>query len=342
MSAPASHMLLETGEAADAVERLLSREVSTVADLARRIGKRRPTVVTTAARGSSDHAATYFKYLYEICCGTPVASIGPSVASVYQAPLHLENGVHLTVSQSGASPDIVALQAAAKTAGALTVAFVNATGSPLAREADVVVPLHAGPEKSVAATKSFIASCAALAALTAEVAGDADMAVGLRALPRRLATSPADWRGMEEVLRGTTSFYTAGRGPGYAIALEAALKAKETAALHAEAFSLAEMMHGPMRLAGTDFPILAFVPDDRALPHSDAAIRRLSETGVPVLSISTTPLPGLNVRVPSTGNGLIDPIAFVTDYYRLIELVTRKRGFDPDAPGSLKKVTQTI
>lgn len=335
-------MLRETGEAADAVERLLTAEAATFAALARKIADRRPAVITTAARGSSDHAATYFKYLYEITVGTPVASIGPSVASVYGTPLRLENGVHLTVSQSGASPDIVTLQAAAKRAGALTVALVNVTDGPLAREADMVVPLHAGTEKSVAATKSFIASCAVFAALTAAVSGDAGLSAALRALPQRLADLPPDLSPAQEMLTGASSFYTAGRGPGFAIALEAALKAKETAALHAEAFSLAELMHGPIRLVGRDFPVLVFIPDDRALPRNEAAIRRLAEIGAPVLSLSTKPLPGTNIAVRSTGNGLIDPIALVANYYRLIEAVTRRRGLDPDAPRGLNKVTETV
>ena len=159
-------MFRETGEAPEAVHRLLQREGRTFREIGRLVAERRPAVVTVAARGSSDHAVSFFKYLFEISCGIPVASIGPSVASVYHASLRVPGGLHITVSQSGASPDIIAVQDEAKRGGALTVAVVNVAESPLARAADIVLPIHAGEEKSVAATKSFIASAAALAAVT--------------------------------------------------------------------------------------------------------------------------------------------------------------------------------
>ncbi len=153
-------------------------------------------MVTTAARGSSDHAATFFKYLFEITCGVPVASVGPSIASVYGASLHLKGGIHFTVSQSGASPDIVALQDAAKRGGATTIAVVNVTDSPLAKQADIVLGLNAGAEKSVAATKSFIASVAALSGVTAAISGKRDLHAALEKLPEALqATSGIDTTG---------------------------------------------------------------------------------------------------------------------------------------------------
>jgi glucosamine--fructose-6-phosphate aminotransferase (isomerizing) len=159
-------MLQETEQSPAVVAKLLAAEVGTFAEIGR-LFEKSPTMITTAARGSSDHAATFFKYLMEIATGIPVASIGPSVASVYGAKLKLEGGLHFTVSQSGASPDIIAVQDAAKRGGATTVAVVNVTDSPLAKGADIVLSLHAGEEKSVAATKSFIASVAALSGVVA-------------------------------------------------------------------------------------------------------------------------------------------------------------------------------
>lgn len=335
-----SLMLQETGEAGDAVARLLAREGEAIAALAARVRALAPAVITTAARGSSDHAATYFKYVFEILTGIPVASIGPSIASVYQTPLKLRNGVHVTVSQSGASPDIVALQAAARAGGALTVAFVNVADSPLAQEADVVLPLHAGAERSVAATKSFIASCAGLAAFAAAFAENSAMTSALCALPGVLgAVGDAD-APVVDLLAGASSVYMAGRGPGFAIALEAALKAKETAALHAEAFSLAELMHGPARLAGRDLPVVAFVPSDQGRANALEALGRLREMGSPLARIGD--LDDASIRVPSTGDGLVDPIAMIGAYYRLIEAVAAARGHDPDAPRNLSKVTETV
>jgi glucosamine--fructose-6-phosphate aminotransferase (isomerizing) len=300
-------------------------------------------VVTTAARGSSDHAATFFKYLFEITCGVPVASVGPSIASVYGAPLHLKGGIHFTVSQSGASPDIVALQEAAKRGGATTIAVVNVTDSPLAKQADIVLGLNAGAEKSVAATKSFIASVAALTGVTAAIGGKRDLHSALDKLPEALlATAGIDTAEAEDVLFDAASLYTGGRGPAFAIALEAALKAKETAGLHAEAFSLAELMHGPMRLVQPGFPIVAFTPDDAAYGNNIQALERLQKLGATTVPFSSRPIAGINLRVPTTGNGLLDPLVSLLVYYRLIESVTRRKGFDPDRPANLLKVTETL
>jgi glucosamine--fructose-6-phosphate aminotransferase (isomerizing) len=336
-------MARETEESAAAVDRLLTRESKSIADLAARIAHRAPAVLTTSARGSSDHSATYFKYLFEICCGLPVASLGPSVVSVYGADLRLKGGVHLTVSQSGASPDIVALQSAARVGGSLTVAFLNVTDSPVGRDADIVIPLHAGEERSVAATKSFIAACAALAALTAGMSRDPELSSGLRALPSRLADVAPDFGPAAELLAASSSLYTAGRGPGFAMALEAALKAKETAALHAEAFSLAELMHGPARLAGSSLPVLAFLPHDAAFAANAASVARLAALASPIVTIGD-PVDGSRCHIPaaSTGSGLLDPIIQIGVYYRLIEKVARLNGSDPDRPPNLRKVTQTI
>ncbi|WP_159592870.1 SIS domain-containing protein [Chelativorans xinjiangense] len=343
MSEAPSLMFSETGEAAQAVARLLSREDKTFKELGRLIGERRPPVVTVAARGSSDHAVSFFKYLFEITAGIPVASIGPSVASVYRASLHLPGGLHITVSQSGASPDIIALQGEAKRGGALTVAVVNVADSPLAHGADVVLPIHAGEERSVAATKSFIASAAALAAVTQAATGDAGLAAGLARLPEALAAAcEADHAPALPLLAAAGSLYTAGRGPGFAIALEAALKAKETAKLHAEAFSLAELMHGPMQLVDEGFPILAFLPEDEALASSIQAVDRLSGLGAAVVAFSSRALGPRTIAVPSTGHGRLDPLVALVAYYRLVERLARERGLDPDAPDKLKKVTETI
>lgn len=336
-------MRIETGEAAATVSTLLDREAETFARIAALFADRQPGIVTTAARGSSDHAASFFKYLFEITTGRPVASIGPSVASVYATPLRLAGGVHFTISQSGASPDIVALQRAAAKGGAATVAVVNVLDSPLAREADIVLGLHAGPENSVAATKSCIAAAAALAGVTAAVAGDADLKTALARLPGALSGSLAEPDGqIVERLAATKSLYVSGRGTGFAVSLEAALKAKETCGIHAEAFSLAELMHGPMRLVETGFPVLAFLTDDRARPENDAALARLAQIGGDIVRIGADNAGPCEIRSASTGHGLLDPLAGLAAYYGLIERVALRLGHDPDRPRNLKKVTETV
>ncbi|ASV86105.1 SIS domain protein [Ochrobactrum quorumnocens] len=342
MQTAPSLMLQETEQSPSVVAKLLAAEAATFAEIGR-LFENSPWVITTAARGSSDHAATFFKYLMEIATGIPVASIGPSVASVYGAKLKLEGGLHFTVSQSGASPDIIAVQEAAKRGGATTVAVVNVTDSPLAKSADIVLALHAGEEKSVAATKSFIASVAALSGVVAAASEDKGLQVGLGRLPEALAaTKPEGRETVEDLLFNARSLFTGGRGTAYAISLEAALKAKETANIHAEAFSLAELMHGPMRLVEDGFPIISFIPRDEALKTSIEALNRLGSFGANLVSFGNAEVPGYRIPSASTGNGHLDPLVSLINYYRIIEAVTRRKGFDPDKPRNLAKVTSTV
>ncbi|MBO1039890.1 SIS domain-containing protein [Brucella pituitosa] len=342
MQTAPSLMLQETEQSPSVVAKLLEAEVGTFAEIGR-LFEKSPSVITTAARGSSDHAATFFKYLMEIATGIPVASIGPSVASVYGAELKLKGGLHFTVSQSGASPDIIAVQDAAKRGGAVTVAVVNVTDSPLAKGADIVLALHAGEEKSVAATKSFIASVAALSGVVAAASNEKKLKDGLSRLPEVLAaTRPEGREVVEDLLVEAKSLFTGGRGTAYAISLEAALKAKETANIHAEAFSLAELMHGPMRLVETGFPILSFIQQDEALETSIQALNRLGSFGANLVSFGDAEVPGHRVPSTSTGNGHLDPLVALINYYRIIETVTRRKGYDPDKPRHLNKVTSTV
>lgn len=343
MNSLSSLMLQETEQSPAVVAGLLEKEAGTFAEIARLFQKSEPAVITTAARGSSDHAATFFKYLMEITMGIPVASIGPSVASVYGSKLKLKNGLHFTVSQSGASPDIVAAQEAAKKGGATTIAVVNVVDSPLGNAADVVLALHAAEEKSVAATKSFIAAVAALSGVVASASGDASLQAGLQRLPDALAATRPDGReAVENLLFNARSLYTGGRGTAFAIALEAALKAKETANIHAEAFSLAELMHGPMRLVEEGFPIVSFLPRDEAFDTNMQALKRLHSFGASIVSLSDAETPGFRLPSASTGNAHLDPLVSLINYYRVIEAVTRRKGFDPDKPRNLNKVTVTV
>jgi glucosamine--fructose-6-phosphate aminotransferase (isomerizing) len=325
-------MRQETMEASSVVSRLLSAEAATIDEIKRIFRQRAPRVLTTAARGSSDHAASFFKYLFEISVGLPVASIGPSVTSVYNARLQLQDGLHFTVSQSGASPDIVALQKAAKQGGAL------------ANDADIVLNLNAGKEQSVAATKSCIAAAAALAAVTAAITEDQSLDRALARLPEalELTTHSTIDPAVISRLAAINEIYAVGRGTGFAVALEAALKAKETCGIHAEAFSLAEVMHGPIRLVRSDFPILAFLNQDEAYNASRQAVERLVGLGADVVAIGEGFVPEKTIRTAYTGNSLLDPIVGLGAYYRCIEQVAQARGLNPDTPVNLSKVTETL
>ena len=339
-----THMAAEIRETPDAVARLLDREGGALVAAGRRLAALGPPVVITCARGSSDNAAAYFKYLCEILVGVPVSSIGPSVASLYRAPLRLKGAAVVAVSQSGQSPDIVALQAAAKAAGAFSVAVVNDAASPLAAGADAVVPLHAGPERSVAATKSCLASAVALAALVAAWAGDDALAAAVRRLPDALrAATQADWARAVPALERAGSAYTVGRGPALPIAAEAALKLKETAMLHAEAFSGAEVMHGPLQLLQPGFPVIAFRQDDASMGAMAGAAARLRAAGGQVFEVATAS-PGATDWLPAapTGHPALDPLGMLLSFYGFAEQVARVRGHDPDHPSQLRKVTETL
>ncbi|MBB5752967.1 SIS domain-containing protein [Prosthecomicrobium pneumaticum] len=336
-------MRAEIDETPEAVRRLLDRSAGAIETAGRRLAALDPKVIVTVGRGSSDHAATYFKYACEITTGVPVASLGPSVASVYRAPLKLEGAAALAVSQSGKSPDLLALFDAARAGGATTIALVNVEDSPLATRADAFVPLRAGPERSVAATKSFVTAIVAGLALLAEWRGDDALKAALAALPDQLAAAlDADWGAAEETFVAAASLYTLGRGPGFAVALEAALKFKETAILHAEAYSGAELQHGPVSLVDEHFPLLAFIPEDAAADSLAATASALASRGAKVFAATTRDLAAPLLPGVATGHPLTAPLPLLLSFYRLVERVAVARGKDPDNPRGLKKVTETL
>ena len=332
-----THMRDEASEAPEAVARFLKHNSAALRELGQRLRRSDPPVVITSARGSSDHAAGYLKYLVEIALGIPCASVGASVASVYGAPLKVSKGLAVTISQSGKSPDIVALQEAAKTSGALTVALVNVAESPVAKTADVCLPLCAGLEQSVAATKSFIVSLVAAASIVAHWRNDVALLHAIEELPEQLHRASAlSWPGFVEQAAKAESLYVLGRGTSFSIAAETALKLKETCALHAEAYSAAEVMHGPLELVELGFPLLVYAQADAALDGTRAAVTRLKAMGAAV-SVAGDDLPVISASHP-----LLSPIPMILTAYLAIEQVAQKRGRNPDTPRQLKKVTETV
>lgn len=335
---PRTLMAAETRESPEVVARLLAANRAALAALGARLRARPPHVVVTCARGSSDHAATYGKYLIETLTGVPVASAAPSVTSLYAAPVSAANALVIAVSQSGRSPDLLATVEAYRAGGAYVVALVNDAGSPLAAIADTLLPLHAGPERAVAATKSCIAALAALAALAAAWSEDTALAAALDTLPVALERSIAlDWSAATAALAGVTRMFVLGRGFGLGVAQEAALKLKETCAIQAEPFSSAEVRHGPMRIVGPGFPVLGFAPSDQA----GADVAKVAATfagrgAVTLVAGSGGVLPAL------VGHPATEPIAMLASFYPMAEALSRMRGMDPDSPPHLAKVTQTL
>ncbi len=301
-----------------------------------------PSVVATVARGSSDHVATYFKYAAELSTGRPVASLGPSIVSVYGTALQLAGQAALAISQSGQSPDIVALLSAARQGGAETIAIGNIEASPLLAAAHWPLPLATGAELGAAATKSFACSVVASLAILAAWARDDRLAGALAAFPEQARKAlDQDWSAALGTCVFATSLYFLGRGPAFAVACEAALKLKETSLLHAEAYSGAEVLHGPVSLVEDGFPVIAFVLEDAAQPGLAEICARLVASGATLFCVGQT---GHGTRLPhvATDHPLTEPLSMLVSFYRFVETVARARSYDPDRPRGLKKVTETI
>ena len=332
----------EAGEAGEVVARQIAANEAAMTALVATLRERRPRFVVVSARGSSSHAGYYGKYLIEQMLGLVVAAVAPSVQTIYAAPLRVEDALFLTVSQSGRSPDLVAVAEAARRGGALTVAMVNDAASPLAAACERVLPLHAGPELSVAATKSYLAAVACFVHLVARWSGDAALSAALDRLPGRLrAAFTQDWAPLSQLLANASDLLVIGRGTGFAAAKEIALKLKETCALHAEAFSSAEVLHGPVALLEPGFPVLALMLDDAAREGLTRVVADLRAKGARVLAVgpAATPpaLPGLPPDHP-----LCDALPIVAGFYGGLDALARARGRDIERPRHLRKVTETI
>lgn len=337
-----TQMAAEFREAPDIVRRQAQDLTRPIAELVAALRSRSPEVVVTCARGSSAHAATFGKHLIERHLGIPVSAIAPNIATVYRQRLRLEGQMFLAISQAGRSEDIVESVDMARGSGALAVAIVNDTESPLAKASDIVLPMMAGPELSVAATKSFVASLAALLRLAAVWTADAAMQRGLDRLPQRLAAAASrDWTAALPTVAAATNLISIGRGPTLAVAREAALKLKETCLVHAEAFSGAEFQHGPMALVERDYPAILFMPTDAAADELRTLAMALIGKGVTVFmtgSHSGAPnaLPALEPDHPDA-----DAICLVQSFYQFVIQVAQRRGSNIDRPPHLQKVTRT-
>jgi glucosamine--fructose-6-phosphate aminotransferase (isomerizing) len=296
----------------------------------------------TCARGSSDHAATYARYLVEAHTQALSSSAAPSLSSIYDAGTDMREVLFIAISQSGRSPDLLAATQSARAGGAMTLALCNSPDSPLMHSVDVALPLHAGPETSVAATKSYIASLAAVAQLVAHWSQDLALSAALAQLPAQLARAwRCDWSAGVEALAGAVNLYVVGRGFGLGIAQEAALKLKETCALHAEAFSSAEIKHGPMALVGDGFPVLMFAQDDDTRAGIEALATEFAARGAQVL-LAGGRAPRATVLPTIEAPAVIGPILSIQSFYAMANALSLARGLDPDRPPHLNKVTETV
>ena len=357
----------EIAEIPEAVERLLRDGSAAIADVAAAVAARQPRWVTFVARGTSDHAATYGRYLIETTLGWPAGLSAASVTTVYGAPIDWRGGLLVAISQSGRSPDLVQVVETGREAGALTIVVTNDPGSPLARAGQFVVPCMAGPEHAVAASKSYVTSLVAIAALVdglrratcrrvpASASAAQDLTRHLARLPAVLEATlelAGPWvreRGIVDAFAATDRAIITSRGYDLSTALEIAIKIQETARIFALGISTADLEHGPVILAGPDVAMLAVRPAGEMGRRVDRALERVHATGARpwIVGGQETPAPGdavaaaQSLQLPIDLPASLAPIAHVLPGQLLAEAVARARGHDPDQPVGLAKVTLT-
>ena len=336
-------MFAEAAQTSKVVRAQLQHNAAQLRELGDLLRERPPRAVVTCARGSSDHAATYAKYLIEAHTGVLTSSAAPSVSSIYDANTDLRGVLFIAISQSGRSPDLLAATKNAKSQGATTVALCNTRESPLMELAQFAVPLHAGIETSVAATKTYIATLSCIVQFVAYWANDTVLLRALEQVPDQLAQAwQRNWSAGVHMLKDAVNLFVIARGYGLGIAQEAALKLKETCGLHAEAFSAAEVKHGPMALVGQGFPVLMFAQQDDTRADIERLAAEFSGRGASVLVAGAQAPSGAQGLPTISAHPVIEPLLIIQSFYRMANALAIARGLDPDAPPHLNKVTETL
>jgi glucosamine--fructose-6-phosphate aminotransferase (isomerizing) len=334
-----SLMREETLEAPHAVARCLAQE-SVFADIGARLRQLDPPFAMVCARGSSSHAGTFLRYVMARRLGLIGAPAMPSMTSVYGVRQRLTGALVIAISQSGRSPELVRQTAMARGAGAFCLGLLNDPHSPLAEECNAVIDVSAGRERSVAATKTVLATMAAGLALVDAWKGTNDPA--LARLPARLRQSATlDWSVLTTRLTEVPGIFVVGRGAALGVAKEAALKLAETCGIAGLAFSAAEIAHGPMVLAGPQFPVLGFLQHDASLNHSQQILGALAARGVPVLTAGDSVAGAVALPTLPWDSPDADLLCELLCFYLCADTAARARGLDPDHPPRLKAVKET-
>jgi len=334
-----SVMAGEIGEIPAAAGRLLAR-ADVFGAIVQRIERYRPRIVIFCGRGSSGHVGVALRYLFEARLGLLASAAAPSVVTAYRRPPDMREALWIVVSQSGRSPDLVAATRAAARRGALTLAIVNDENSPVAAACELVLPIGAGIEHSVAATKTVALSIIAGIRLVAALAGDDDLRDSLRQLPRRLSQALAcDWSAWAEAVALAPAAFVAGRGYGLGCVREIALKVTEVVRVPALGYSAAELRHGPRASITPATPVLVLRQNDEAAHTIDELVRDLRNAGERVFAAG-----GASGNLPwiADGHPICDPVAMLLPAYRAIEAAAGRLGLDPDHPPHLRKVTRTM
>lgn len=329
----------ETAEIPAAAERLLARTDAIKAIVAR-VEQTRPRIVVFCGRGSSGHVGVYLRYLFEARLGLLASAAAPSVVTAYRRPPEMRDALFVVVSQSGRSPDLVNATQVARKHGALTLAIVNDQDLPTAAASELVLPIGAGAEHSVAATKTVVLSMIAGAQLVAALARDDDLVAGLGQLPLRLSRAlDCDWSAWADSAARAAAAFVVGRGYGLGCVREIALKVAEILRVPTLGHSAAELRHGPRASITPSTPVLVLRQNDEAATAIDDLVKDLNDANE-TLFVAGGPAGTL----PWIGDGhpVYDPVLMLVPAYRAIEAVARRRGFDPDNPPHLSKVTKTL
>jgi glutamine---fructose-6-phosphate transaminase (isomerizing) len=343
---PGELMAREIAEQPAVWRRLLAEADGQLAASAARVRDYQPRFVLFVARGTSDNAALYAKYLVEIVHGLPCGLVSPSTITSYGAQPELRDVLMIGVSQSGRSPDLVRSLEVAGQRGALTVAVTNNPESDLARAAAVHVDVLAGPERAVAATKSYTAQLLALYLLLERArGGDGTEAAGLPALGEALLARDAEIAALAQRYRFAQRLVCTARGYSYASASEAALKLMETSYLSAQAFSGADLLHGPLAMIDPQVPVLTVVGSGVGGEAMRPVLPRLRERGADVFCVGTAEAVAscpVGVVLPEGAGETLSPLLEILPFQLLARHLAVARGTDPDAPRGLRKVTETL
>jgi glucosamine--fructose-6-phosphate aminotransferase (isomerizing) len=343
-----SYLYREIHEQPTVLQRVLDQEGAAVRRLAAAIRQRDIDYIVIAARGTSDNAGRYANYLFGAVNGLPVALATPSLFTIYRQPPKFRNALVLGISQSGKSPDIVSVLAEARKQGALTAALTNEPASDLAAQADHVLALHAGEERSIAATKTYTSELMALAFLSATLADDATMLADLARVPAAVAkvlTVSDTVRTLAQRYRYMQDCVVIGRGFNYASAFELALKLKELTYIIAEPYSSADFLHGPLALIEHGFPALVVAPTGIMLPELRAFLQVLRQREAESIVISDDEATLAEARIPiplrASLPEWLSPLTAIVPGQLLALYLAHARDYDPDHPRGLRKVTET-
>ncbi len=318
-----------------------TRDISAVAEAIRRAD---PRFVLLVARGTSDHAALYAKYLIETTLHLPAGLVSTSTYTAYHESPRLEGVLWIAVSQSGGSPDLAESTARARAAGALTLAITNEPGSPLNQACELGLDIRAGLEESVAATKTYTATLLTMLLLV-EAWREADSAA-LDEVPS-LAASALDRAEVADVAsryRFVDKLVTTSRGYAYPTAREAALKLMETCYLSAHAFSGADLLHGPLAMVDEDRPVIVILPEGRGGQALRPVVERLAERRADLCVVGASSVAGASAHIPLPAgmDERLAPIVQIVPLQQLARAMAVSRGYDPDHPRGLSKVTETL